>query len=243
MTAVTSAYANMLNSAKKAKYEGRDSIEYFIKSGTGSEAYKLTSRGVECKENVAGMTLIFLCMALIKLNSKSQVNSDNMVLVLKSHLNGLMKMRTSTGVPLCVVEEEEGVMFAGEGMALRFLNALIIIESLLIAKLKRDGEYLKDAWGLYSSMDLVVYLELPVLMDGVLDEAERTGYAKAIEASDNKSRYYKVRKQASDLVRVTVKDVKKEAGMTVMKLFLFLLYTSAVIHFTMKFDEYYDQED
>lgn len=228
----SAAYINMLKGAKKAKEEGKDSFEYFVKTASGSEAYKLTSRGVECKENVAGMTLIFMCMALMKLESGAKEKRSDMILVIKSHLSGLMKMRTSTGVPLCIVREEEGIMFAGEGMALRFLNTLIIIESLLIAKLKGDSGYLKDSWGLYSPMDLVVYLELPALLNNVLDEEERMDYATCIESSDVNSRYYKERKMAADLVRATVPSEEESNDMiihVIAGIVLLTLYTVIII--------------
>lgn len=229
----TSAYMNMLKSAKQAKNEGKDSYEYFIKSATGSEGYKLTSRGIECKENVAGLSLIFLCEALIKMSSESGGGKRNeMILVVKSHLSGLMKMRTSTGVALFIVPEEEGIMFEGEGISLRFLNALIIIESLLISKLKGDEEYLKEVWSMYSPMDLVLYLELPAILTNVLDNKEKEGYAMAVESSDKKSKYYEERRMAGELIRATIKktvEKKSNAVMIVMGIVLFLLYTSVVI--------------
>lgn len=234
----TSVYVNMLKSAKKAKYEGKDSYEYFIKSATGSEGFKLTSRGIECKENVSGLSLIFVCEALIKLARSSGGRGERrneMILVVKSHLSGLKKMRTSTGVPLCVVPEEEGVMFEGEGMSLRFLNALIIIESLLISKLKGDEEYLKEVWAMYSSMDLVVYLELPALLTNVLDNNEKEGYAMAVESIDKKSKYYEQRMMASELIRATIKKTVEEKSnvvLIVVGIILFLLYTSVVIKFS-----------
>lgn len=230
----TSAYLSMLKGAKKAKQEGRDTFEYFVKTAaTGTEAYKLTSRGIECKENVAGMTLIFLCMALIKFGSAKPDRKADMILMLKSHLSALMKMRMSTGVSLCIISEDEGVMFAGEGMSLRFLNALVILESLLVAKLKGDGEYLREIWGHYSSMDLVVYLELPALLNGVLDGREVLDYAKSVASSAPKSAYYKERRMASDLISATLPAVEEPKGMSptmlVTALLLFLLYTSIVI--------------
>lgn len=231
----TSAYMNMLKGAKKAKQEGRDTFEYFVKAATtGTDAYKLTSRGIECKENVAGMTVIFVCMALIKLSSAQTERKADMILMLKSHLSALMKMRMSTGVPLCIISEEEGIMFAGEGMSLRFLNALIILESLLVAKLKGDAEYLREVWGVYSSMDLVVYLELPALLNGVLDEKEIMEYAKSVAASDPKSPYFKERSMASDLIRATVRNSGNEVEgvspvMLVVGILLLLLYTGAVV--------------
>lgn len=242
MTVSVSTYMSMLKSAKKAKEEGKASFEYFIKAATGSEGYKLTSRGIECKENVSGLSLIFLCEALIKMKESEKKNE--MILVVKSHLSGLMKMRTSTSLPLCIVAEEEGVMFEGEGMALRFLNALIILESLLISKLKGDEAYLKEVWGMYSSMDLIVYLELPALLNHILDEREREGYAEAIESEDKKSKYYEERRTAKDLVRATVRkpvvEVKSASNipMIVMGVIFFLFYTSVVIKVSQQVREY-----
>ena len=230
---------NMLKSAKKAKSEGRASFEYFIKASTGSEGFKLTSRGIECKENVAGISLIFLCVALIKIEGSEKKNE--MILVVKAHLSALMKMRTSTGLPLCIIPEEEGVIFEGEGMALRFLNALIILEGLIISKLKGDEAYLKEVWRMYSLMDLIVYLELPALLENVLDDAEREGYAVAIEPSkDKKSNYFEARKMASDLIKATKrraegkldKRANNNVPTIVLGLVFLLLYTSLVIKFS-----------
>lgn len=237
-----SSYINMLKSAKKAKEEGKASFEYFIKAATGSEGYKLTSSGIECKENVAGLSLIFLCEALIKIEESAKKNE--MILVVKSHLSGLMKMRTSTGLPLCIIPEEEGIMFEGEGMALRFLNALIILESLLISKLKGDEAYLKEVWGMYSSMDLIVYLELPALLNNVLDEREREGYAEAIESEDKKSKYYEERGTAKDLVKATIKPVAEvkpasnNIPMILMGVIFFLFYTIVVIKVSQQMKNY-----
>lgn len=226
----------MLKNAQKAKEEGKDSYEYFIKTTTCSEGYKLTSRGIECKENVAGLSLIFLCEALIKMKASAGKGSE-MILLIKSHLSGLMSMRTSTGVPLFTVVEEEGLMFKGEGMALRFLNALIILESLLISKLKGDEEYLKEVWGMYSSMDLIVYLELPALLNNVFDEKEREGYAEAIKSIEKTSKYYEERRMASDLVMATIKkkaakEAKSNHYIIVLCIIFFLFYTSVVIEFS-----------
>lgn len=236
-TPTTTTYTSMLKNAKKAKSEKKDTFEYFVKAAVGSEAFKMIgNRVIECRENVAGMTLIFICMALMKAEADEnvKVKRDDMILMLKAHLNGLLKMRTSTNVPLAVIPESEGVMFPGEGMFLRFLNSLIILESLLLSKLKKSADQMKETWQLYSSLDLVVYLQLPALLDGILSDAELAAYAAAIAPKiDGEPKYKKERGNGSDLVRAMIQETENDrSNRTAIILFgivLFILYTVLII--------------
>lgn len=231
------SYSSMLKNAKKAKNEQRDTFEYFVKAAVGSEAFKMSgTKMIECRENVAGMTLIFICMALMKVESERISKRDDMVLMLKSHLNGLLKMRTSTNVPLSVISEPEGVMFPGEGMFLRFLNSLIILESLLLSKLKKSADMMKETWQLYSSLDLKVYLEMPALLDGVLSDDELGAYAAAIEPKvEGEKMYEDERRVSSKLVRSMIKDDNRSRSMMiVLGVILFIFYTIIVIKISRK---------
>lgn len=233
-------YSEMLENAKRAKSDQRDSFEWFLLSATNSGAFQL-GRVIDCRENVAGMTLIFMCMALIKFNQQQQQKQPERGLVeeLKKHLDALKVMRTSTNVPLCIIPEGEGVMFPGEGMSLRFLNALIILESLLLSKLVNIGNtLLSENWGMYSSLDLMISLELPALM-GVLNDAEKRAFADIL--SDSTGYGNSERKMAADLIRSTVTNkvpqrVKEEqedskSGMMFLGFIFLVFYTWTVIKF------------
>lgn len=232
-------YSSMLKGAKRAKNEETDTFEYFVKSAVTSEAFKMNgTKVIECRENVAGITLIFICIALIKIEKSGEKidRKGDMALLLKSHLTGLLKMRTSTNVPLSVISESEGIMFPGEGMFLRFLNSLIILESLLLSKLKKSSETMKETWKLYSSLDLKVYLELPALLDNILSAQELEDYAGAIEPkSSGESVYEGERRMSSKLVRsmIVTDDSDADGDKRPMILFasiiLFILYTITVI--------------
>ena len=238
-------YSEMLENAKRAKSDQRDSFEWFLLSATNSGAFQL-GRVIDCRENVAGMTLIFMCMALIKFKQRQQQMQQperGLVEELKKHLDALKVMRTSTNVPLCIIPEGEGVMFPGEGMSLRFLNALIILESLLLSKLLMNpvnigNTLLSENWGMYSSLDLMISLELPALM-GVLNDAEKRAFADIL--SDSTGYGNSERKMAADLIRSTVTNkvpqrVKEEQedskfGMKFLGFIFLVFYTWTVIKF------------
>ena len=243
MPFVSITYPEMLKNAKRAKSERRDTFKWFLQSATSSGAYRM-GRVIECRENVAGMTVIFICMALIKYKTNTRPE-DGIVEELKGHLEGLKMMRTSTSVPLCMIPEKEGIMFPGEGMSLRFLNALIILESFLLSKISNTTKkVIAENWGMYSSLDLMISLELPALLDVLDDEEKRVFADKLSNDSDDgdKENYCKERRVASKLIKSTVSTqifqrVRKEEedvkfGQMVMVLILIVIYTLFVIKFS-----------
>lgn len=229
----TLTYPEMLKSVKQAKKNHNDTFEYFLRSATGSGAYRL-GRVIECRENVAGMTLIFICTALIKYCrefDEEEGDQDSLRTLLREHLTELKIMRRSVNVPLCVVPEEEGVMFPGEGMSLRFLNALIILESLLLARMTGDTSGLKENWSMYSPLDLVINLELPALL-GVLDDAEKEEYAASM--IEGAKVYERERGKAAGLVlamrsRRKEKEGGDKSGMMAVFGFIFILFYTVII--------------
>lgn len=234
---VSIAYPEMLKNARKAKSERRDTFDWFLRNATNSGAYRM-GLVIECRENVAGMSLLFLCMALIKFDGKIKP-ADEATEELKKHLAALKAMRTSTSVPLCVAPEEEGIMFPGEGMSLRFLNALIIFESLLLSKMTTDKEnnVLKENWKMYSSLDLMISLQLPALLN-VLDDDEKSALADKLENTDGYNEGSKERAMAAKLILSTAagtqrarneKEEDSKFGNNVLVLILFVMYTLAVI--------------
>lgn len=243
-TAPPPSYPEMLKSVKKAKKDGRDTFEYFLRSAVGSGAYRL-GRVIECRENVAGMTLIFVCMALIKYRERKQLEGEGDLLkeMLRNHLEELKVMRTSVSVPLCVIPEEEGVMFPGEGMSLRFLNALLILESLLLTRMTGETGIMQESWSLYSPLDLVINMELPSLL-GVLTDSEKLRYAEAINMRRDGYGYEEEGKRAAALILATreLKDGKvkgkgegdsssasSSSTMKVLALIFMIFYTIVVI--------------
>lgn len=230
-----SSYPEMLRAVKRAKKERRDNFEYFLSAAIGSGAYRL-GRVIECRENVAGMALIFICTALIKYRKPqkdTRLRDD-----LKRHLSELKGMRTSVSVPLCVVPEAEGIMFPGEGMSLRFLNALIILESLLLAKMDEGSiKKLKNNWSMYSSLDLIINLELPALL-GVLSDVEKELYAKMVMENKEESEYEEERKTAGKLILSTRSKIRTDdasetsIGIKIFGIILFLFYTILLIKFS-----------
>jgi hypothetical protein len=211
MVATAPTYTLMLKSAGKAKRDLRDNEEYFVRQILRSEAYKTNeqTRVIECKENVAGLALIFVVMAMIRRQeSKRLVGFDDELLEdLKGHFEGLVQMRTSTSMPLCVMDEEEGTLFMGEGMALRFLNALIILESLLLSLL--DASFsTSQVWAMYSKLDLILHLQLPALLEEILDESERTIYARVLEATNETIPTSKQQHQRQQVRRIAAKLIK-----------------------------------
>lgn len=233
---VSVTYPEMLKNARKAKSERQDTFDWFLRNAMSSGGFRM-GQVIECRENVAGMTLLFLCMALIKYNNKNASAAEE----LKRHLDALKVMRTSTNVPLCVIPEEEGIMFPGEGMSLRFLNALIILESLLLSQMGTNTgkNILKENWEMYSPLDLMISLQLPVLL-GVLNDEEKRAFAHKLKNVDSKVEGSKERILAAKLIisTITIPQTPSRAredeedskfGRNILALILFVVYTFVVV--------------
>lgn len=244
MPYVPVTYPEMLKNARNAKSDRRDTFDWFLRNATSSGAFRM-GRAIECRENVAGMTLLFLCMALIKYNNNKNTSVDGVTEELKKHLDALKVMRTSTSVPLCVIPEEEGIMFPGEGMSLRFLNALIILESLFLSKMTGKN-VLKENWEMYSSLDLIISLQLPALL-GVLNDEEKRAFADKLENINTEGEGSKERRMAAKLIKSTItipqttqraKEEEEDSkfGRIIIALILFVMYTLAVIRFSQDDD-------
>lgn len=217
MTVTLPKYGEMIKSAKRIDHDVKKYIStkdgdvgilvsclgrlVHLLKDAGTFKMNLKENIVECRENEAGIAVIYAVMAiniaeyLYSVEEPLQLMKDRDAIAktahrVTSHLNELVSIRISNRSMNIFVEGKE--LIPGEGMALKFLNTLILLEAILLIQvhmilpvLSDPDELVRHIFSLYAPSDILFILQMPSVVGMTRNELKIL--AKAIRTISDRS--------------------------------------------------------